>query len=169
MLTQTQYDAAVDLLTTVFPEGIPDEVAIPGEDGRYNLLELPHFKSLAWITSFRLKAINPDLVKPGSYNCIFSMAFNSWDIGSALDVARLAANDYKWYLDNIVGMRVVGVGPAKSLADWHPPGDFGSTFQSLAATTMSWNDEGYTKDHEKRLLLGAAIHQELDRRAVKYR
>lgn len=168
MLTQTQYDAAVDLLTTVFPNGIPEEVTAPSEDGRYNLLELPHFKSLAWITSFRLKTIDPAQVKPGSYNCIFSMAFNGWDIGSAMDVARLAQSDYHWYLSNIVGMRVVGVGPAKSLADWHPPGDFGGEFQNLAATTMNWNDEGYTQDHEKRLLLGAAIHQELDRRAVRY-
>jgi hypothetical protein len=135
---------------------------------------LPQFKGLKYLTTYRLKQINADTVKPGSINCIFSAAFTPtntahmghyWPINTSSDVARLARQDYEFYLRNLknVGFTIGGqfLGPKEAKTRWTPPSDFGSHEAHQAyARTMSWNDDrGY--DAEKRTMLKLAIEQEL--------
>jgi hypothetical protein len=112
-------------------------------------------------------------VRPGSINCIYSSAFTPantaqmgqyWPIGTGHDVARLAAQDYAWYLKNIRGARFVLGGQTlgmKNPVAWEPPTDFYHP-DAIAAfnRTIRWNDD-YGYDEEKRQMLRLALQQEM--------
>jgi hypothetical protein len=135
---------------------------------------LPQFQGLRYLTTYRLKQINADTVRPGSINCIFSAAFTPentahmghyWSVNSSADVARLAKQDYDFYLRNLKNVSFVLGGqvlqPKVAKTHWTPPSDFDSTdARNAYARTMAWNDDrGY--DAEKVAMLKLAIEQEL--------
>jgi hypothetical protein len=138
---------------------------------------LPQFQGLRYLTTYRLKQINADTVRPGSINCIFSAAFTPentahmghyWSVNSSADVARLAKQDYDWYVKNLrnASFTLGGqtLGPKQSRTRWEPPSEFDSKeARNAYSRTMEWNDDkGY--DSEKRAMLKLAIYQELESR-----
>lgn len=160
-----------DYKETVAPDATTDAPYVP------QVHLLPQFKGLKYLTTYRLKQINADTVRPGSINCIFSAAFTPentarmghfWSVNNAGDVARLAKQDYDWYVKNLRGASFVldgqPLGPKQSRTHWEPPSEFDSTeARNAYARTMSWNDDkGY--DDEKRKMLKLAIQQELESR-----
>jgi hypothetical protein len=126
--------------------------------------DLPQFQFLKWMTTFRIRKINPATVVPGAYGCVISTAFNDWTIGDAATATQLARADYDFYKKNM-GTRVVGVHPdfgggPLSRAAWEPPDFYDGAARAAATRMMNWNDDaGY--DDEKRKMLAVAIFQEL--------